>query len=96
MLACRTHADSSANTAVGPHLAPGAQAIVAGVLTVEVAGVLVLAAVRARLGVHGGRGDQHLLLVAHRVHLRTARPAAYTQYGCVASGLWRLLFRMLV
>ena len=75
-LACNIHADWNAATAVGAYLAPGAQAIVAGVLAVEVAGVLVLAAVRARLGVHGGRGDQHLLLVAHRIHLRAAGPAA--------------------
>lgn len=48
----------------------------AGVLSVEVGCRFVLVAVRARFGVYRGRGDQHLFLVAHRVHLRTAGPAA--------------------
>jgi hypothetical protein len=58
------------------YLAPGAQAIVAGVLAVEIAGELVLAAVRARFSLHSGCGDKHLLLVAHRIHLCAAGPAA--------------------
>lgn len=48
----------------------------AGVLAVELGGGLVLAAAGAGLGVHRRRGDQHLALVSHRVHVRAARPAA--------------------